>query len=127
MSDDYLNQILAKLKEDKVLDSTVEYLYMLKMVRDIWLNDELVKDIGSLMDSILALVPVIEKLSELLSNPEVQKVINALASEETIKAIQNPEKVGLTRLMTELRNEDFQRGLGVLVSLIKTIGKATRQ
>ena len=127
MSDEYLNQILAKLKEDKVLDSTVEYLYMLKMVRDIWLNDELVKEIGSLMNSILALVPVIEKLSELLSSPEVQKVINALVSEETVRAIQNPEKVGLTRLMTELRNEDFQRGLGVLVSLIKTIGKATRE
>ena len=127
MSDDYLNQILAKLKEDKVLDSAVEYLYMLKMVRDIWLNDELVKEIGSLMNSILALVPVIEKLSELLSSPEVQKVINALSSEETVKAIQNPEKVGLTKLMTELRNEDFQRGLGVLVSLIKAIGKATRE
>ena len=127
MSDDYLNQILTKLKEDKVLDSTVEYLYMLKMVRDIWLNDELVKEIGSLMNSILALIPIIEKLSEFLSSPEVQKVINALASEETVKVIQNPEKVGLTKLMTELRNEDFQRGLGVLVSLIKAIGKATRE
>lgn len=126
MSDEYLNQIITKLKEDKVIDSTVEYLYILKMVRDIWLNDEVIKDLGSLLNSILALVSIIEKLSEFLSDPEVVKIINTIASEDTIKIIQNPEKMSLTKLLSEMRNENFQRGLGVLVKIIEKIGEATK-
>ncbi|MUM65016.1 DUF1641 domain-containing protein [Acidianus infernus] len=125
MSDEYLNQIITKLKEDKVIDSIVEYLYILKMVRDIWLNDEVIKDLGSLLNSILALVPIIEKLSEFLSDPEVVKIINTIASEDTIKIIQNPEKMSLTKLLSEMRNENFQRGLGLLVKIIEKIGEAT--
>ncbi|MCY0883083.1 MAG: DUF1641 domain-containing protein, partial [Acidianus infernus] len=106
--------------------SIVEYLYILKMVRDIWLSDEVIKDLGSLLNSILALVPIIEKLSEFLSDPEVVKIINTIASEDTIKIIQNPEKMSLTKLLSEMRNENFQRGLGVLVKIIEKIGEATK-
>jgi uncharacterized protein YjgD (DUF1641 family) len=126
MSDAYLNQIITKLKEDKVIDSTVEYLYILKMIRDIWLNDEVIKELGSLLNSILALVPIIEKLSEFLSDPEVVKIINTITSEDTIKIIQNPEKMGLTKLLSEMRNENFQRGLGILIKIIEKIGEATK-
>jgi len=126
MSDAYLEQIITKLKEDKVIDSTVEYLYILKMIRDIWLNDEVIKDLGSLLNSILALVPIVEKLSEFLSDPEVVKIINTIASEDTIKIIQNPEKMGLTKLLSEMRNENFQRGLGILIKIIEKIGEATK-
>jgi uncharacterized protein YjgD (DUF1641 family) len=126
MSDAYLDQIITKLKEDKVIDSTVEYLYILKMVRDIWLNDEVIKDLGSLLNSILALVPILEKLSEFLSDPEVVKIINTITSEETIKIIQNPEKMGMTKLLSEMRNENFQRGLGILIKIIEKIGEATK-
>jgi uncharacterized protein YjgD (DUF1641 family) len=126
MSDAYLDQIIAKLKEDKVIDSTVEYLYLLKMIRDIWLNDEVIKDLGSLLNSILALVPIIEKLSEFLSDPEVVKIINTITSEDTIKIIQNPEKMGMTKLLSEMRNENFQRGLGILIKIIEKIGEATK-
>lgn len=126
MPDAYLDQIITKLKEDKVIDSTVEYLYILKMIRDIWLNDEVIKELGSLLNSILALVPIIEKLSEFLSDPEVVKIINTIASEDTIKIIQNPEKMGLTKLLLEMKNENFQRGLGILIKIIEKIGEATK-
>ncbi|PVU68037.1 hypothetical protein DDW01_01255 [Sulfolobus sp. SCGC AB-777_G05] len=126
MSDAYLEQIITKLKEDKVIDSTVEYLYILKMIRDIWLNDEVIKELGSLLNSILALVPIVEKLSEFLSDPEIVKIIDAITSEDTIKIIQNPEKMGLTRLLSEMRNENFQRGLGILIKIIEKIGEATK-
>jgi uncharacterized protein YjgD (DUF1641 family) len=126
MPDAYLDQIITKLKEDKVIDSTVEYLYILKMIRDIWLNDEVIKELGSLLNSILALVPIIEKLSEFLSDPEVVKIINTIASEDTIKIIQNPEKMGMTKLLSEMRNENFQRGLGILIKIIEKIGEATK-
>ncbi|AEE93121.1 hypothetical protein Ahos_0229 [Acidianus hospitalis W1] len=126
MSDAYLDQIITKLKEDKVIDSTVEYLYILKMIRDIWLNDEVIKDLGSLLNSILALVPIIEKLSEFLSDPEIVKIINTITSEDTIKIIQNPEKMGMTKLLSEMRNENFQRGLGILIKIIEKIGEATK-
>ena len=126
MPDAYLDQIITKLKEDKVIDSTVEYLYILKMIRDIWLNDEVIKDLGSLLNSILALVPIVEKLSEFLSDPEIVKIINAITSEDTIKIIQNPEKMGMTKLLSEMRNENFQRGLGILIKIIEKIGEATK-
>ncbi|WP_269077259.1 hypothetical protein [Saccharolobus islandicus] len=33
------------------------------MIKDIWLNDEVIKDIGSLIDSILTLVPILQNIS----------------------------------------------------------------
>jgi uncharacterized protein YjgD (DUF1641 family) len=124
MAERDLAQLLEQLERDKVLDSAVEFLYILKMVRDIWLNDEMVKSLGTLIDSLASLVPVLEKLAKFLSDPEVMRIINALASEETLKELQNPEKVTLTKLLTEMRSEEFQRGLGVVVTLIKKVGEA---
>ncbi|BDB99559.1 DUF1641 domain-containing protein [Saccharolobus caldissimus] len=121
-----LNEIVKNLEEDKVIESLAEYAYILKMIKDIWLNDEVIKDIGSLIDSILTLVPILQKLSQFLSDPTVSKVIETITSEETIKIIQNPEKMSLGKLILEFRNENFQRGLGMIIKLIEKIGEISK-
>jgi len=121
-----LNEIVKNLEEDKVIESLVEYAYILKMIKDIWLNDEVIKDIGSLIDSILTLVPILQKLSQFLSDPTVSKVIETITSEEAIKIIQNPEKMSLGKLILEFRNENFQRGLGIIIKLIEKIGEISK-
>ena len=120
-----LNKILIQLKEDKVIDSLVEYAYILKMVREIWLNDEIIKSIGTLLDSLLSLVPVIERISNVLNDPNFRKVIDVLTSEDVVKIIQNPEKMTFTKLLKEMGDEKFQKGLGIIVKLIEKIGEAT--
>ncbi|MDT7861954.1 MAG: DUF1641 domain-containing protein [Saccharolobus sp.] len=121
-----LNEIVKNLEEDKVIESLAEYAYILKMIKDIWLNDEVIKDIGSLIDSILTLVPILQKLSQFLSDPTVSKVIETITSEEAIKIIQNPEKMSLGKLILEFRNENFQRGLGIIIKLIEKIGEISK-
>ncbi len=121
-----LNEIVKNLEEDKVIESLAEYAYILKMIKDIWLNDEVIKDIGSLIDSILTLVPILQKLSQFFSDPTVSKVIETITSEEAIKIIQNPEKMSLGKLILEFRNENFQRGLGIIIKLIEKIGEISK-
>lgn len=121
-----MNRIIKLLEEDKVIDTLVEYAYILKMIKEIWLNDEIVKSLGTLMNSILSLVPILEKFADLLNDPNVRKVIDVITSEEVVKIIQNPEKMTLTKLLSEMGNENFQRGLGIIIKIIEKIGEKTK-
>ncbi|RLI05284.1 hypothetical protein DRO26_02670 [Candidatus Bathyarchaeota archaeon] len=50
----------------------------------------------------------------------------ALQEPSLDKAILNPPKVGLLGLLSALRDEEIQRGLGILVELLKALGKASK-
>jgi len=50
----------------------------------------------------------------------------ALQEPSLDKAILNPPKVGLLGLLSALRDEETQRGLGILVELLKALGKASK-
>jgi len=121
-----MNRIIKLLEEDKLIDTLVEYAYILKMIREIGLNDEIIKNLGTLMNSILSLVPILEKFADLLNDPNVRQVIDVITSEEVVKIIQNPERMTVTKLLSEMRNENFQRGLGIVIKIIEKIGEKTK-
>jgi len=118
-----MNRIIKLLEEDKLIDTLVEYAYILKIIREIWLNDEIVENLGTLMNSILSLVPILEKFADLLNDPNVRQVIDVITSEEVVKIIQNPERITVSKLLSEMRNENFQKGLGIVIKIIEKIGK----
>ena len=121
-----MDRIIKLLEEDKLIDTLVEYAYILKMIREIGLNDEIVKNLGTLMNSILSLVPILEKFADLLNDPNVRQVIDVITSEEVVKIIQNPERITVTKLLSEVRNENFQRGLGIIIKIVEKIGEKTK-
>jgi len=121
-----MNRIIKSLEEDKLIDTLVEYAYILKMIREIGLNDEIIRNLGTLMNSILSLVPILEKFADLLNDPNVRQVIDVITSEEVVQIIQNPERITVTKLLSEMRNENFQRGLGIIIKIIEKIGEKTK-
>lgn len=121
-----MNRIVKLLEEDKLIDTLVEYAYILKMIREIGLNDEIIRNLGTLMNSILSLVPILEKFADLLNDPNVRHVIDVITSEEVVQIIQNPERITMTKLLSETRNENFQRGLGIVIKIIEKIGEKTK-
>jgi uncharacterized protein YjgD (DUF1641 family) len=53
-------------------------------------------------------------------------MLKATASPE-VEALLNPPKVGYRALISSLRDEDMQRGLGFLLVLGKAVGKKVEQ
>jgi uncharacterized protein YjgD (DUF1641 family) len=51
----------------------------------------------------------------------------AVQDPELDKAILNPPKVGLTGVLKEMGDEDFQKGMGVMLTLVKAIGRAAEE
>jgi len=43
------------------------------------------------------------------------------------KALINPPKVGMGGMLKQTQDEDFQRGLGLMIELLKAMGRATRE
>ncbi|PVU75229.1 hypothetical protein DDW11_03570 [Sulfolobus sp. SCGC AB-777_G06] len=121
-----MNRIIKLLEEDKLIDTLVEYAYILKMIREIGLNDEIIRNLGTLMNSILSLVPILEKFADLLNDPNVRQVIDVITSEDVVKIIQNPERMTVTKLLSEMGNENFQRGLGIVIKIVEKIGEKTK-
>jgi uncharacterized protein YjgD (DUF1641 family) len=54
-------------------------------------------------------------------------MLKATASPEVEEALHNPPKVGYRALISSLRDEDMQRGLGFLLVLGKAVGKKVEQ
>ncbi|RLG40417.1 MAG: hypothetical protein DRO05_06400 [Thermoproteota archaeon] len=105
--------------EEPDLEALVEVLSIYRIIRDM-LNDQLIKDLSHVVSSLLKVINVIS------STDLVDILERAIQDPELDKALLNPPKVGLTGLLGALRDEDFQRGLGILVALLKAIGKASK-
>jgi len=84
-----------------------------------FLNDQAIEDLSALMAQILKLVNGLAS-SEL---PELFET--ALMDPELDKAFMNPPKVGVMGLLRALGDEDTQRGIGILLAIVKALGKAS--
>lgn len=67
------------------------------------------------------------------------KLINAVSSTDLVdvmerglqdpkldKALLNPPRVGISGLYKQMQDEDLQRGLGLMLELVKALGRASR-
>lgn len=113
-------QLLSKLNELGILDTVTDIL-----------EPEVIERAASLIinPSTLRIVDRIDQLTGTLGKIDydtLEKRINLL--NEALKSIpEKPKRIGLLGLLGELRDPDVQRGIGVLIELLKAIGKAAEK
>jgi Uncharacterized conserved protein len=122
----YSLEKLDDLKKSGALDSLIESAYLVKTMRDM-LTDDSVSNLAGKISALVDLLPVLPELSKTLSSDAVETMLKATASPEVEEALHNPPKVGYRALISSLRDEDMQRGLGFLLVLGKAVGKKVEQ
>jgi len=61
-----------------------------------------------------------------LSSTDLVDVLEKALQEPNLdKALINPPKVGLMGLLSALKNEEVQKGMGILIEFLKALGKAS--
>jgi uncharacterized protein YjgD (DUF1641 family) len=104
--------------EPHTVESMVELIDTFGLIMT-FLNDQAIQDLSGMMAQLL-------KLINGLTGSDIVDLLEAsLMDPEFDKALMNPPKVGFLGLMGALRDEDTQRGIGILLALVKALGKAS--
>ncbi len=118
MVGEHVEEVLALSKED--LEALSDLLGVYRMMMDM-MTDQLISEFSKIASTLFKL------LNGLVSTDLVDVLERALQDPGLDRALMNPPKVGLGGLMGAMRDEDFQRGLGVMVELLKALGRAARE
>ncbi len=97
-----------------------DLLSVYRMLMDM-MNDEMVKEMSKTVAALARL------LNGLISSDLPAVLEKALQDPKLDRVLMDPPKVGLSGLLGALRDEDFQRGLGVMVELLKALGRASKE
>ncbi|WMW21123.1 DUF1641 domain-containing protein [Methanolobus mangrovi] len=84
-----------------------------------YMNDQTAHGIAEIMATVFKLANAV------ISTDMVDVIERGLQDPELDKALINPPKVGFGGLLKQMQDEDFQKGLGVMLTLVKAIGRAT--
>jgi uncharacterized protein YjgD (DUF1641 family) len=104
--------------EPHTVESMVELIDTFGLIMT-FLNDQAIQDLSGMMAQLLKLV------NGLTGSDIVDLLEASLMDPEFDKALIDPPKVGLLGLMGALRDEDTQKGIGILLALVKALGKAS--
>jgi uncharacterized protein YjgD (DUF1641 family) len=110
-----INYVLEKVEEMRksgALDTLVNLSYALKSIKDM-LTDEAVTNLATTLSLVLEFLPKAIDFLDAFS-----PVIEGFS-----EASKNPENATLGSLISAFRDPEFQRGMGVIISVIKNIGK----
>lgn len=117
---------MIKLNEKKTLDldentyeTLVELLNSVKIIQD-YLNDQVIQDSSKHLSAVFKL------LNSISSTDFVDIIERSLQDPQLDKALLHPPKAGLGGLLKATRDENFQRGLGLLIKLLTALGKASK-
>ncbi|MDK2464572.1 MAG: DUF1641 domain-containing protein [Candidatus Korarchaeota archaeon] len=111
------SEALALSKED--LEALSDLLSVYRMMTDM-MTDQLVSELSKVASALFKL------LDGIVSTDLVDVLERALQDPHLDKALVDPPRVGLGGLMAAMRDEDFQRGLGLMVELLKAVGRAAK-
>ncbi|MBC7085242.1 MAG: DUF1641 domain-containing protein [Methanomethylovorans sp.] len=84
-----------------------------------YINDETAHGIARLLSAVLKITNTI------ISTDFVDVVERGFQDPELDKALINPPKIGIGSLLKQTQDEDFQKGMGLMIELIKALGRAT--
>ena len=104
--------------EEATINALTDLLNTVGILQD-YLNDQVVQDLSKISS------PVFKLISAISATDLVDIIERALQDPGLDKALLNPPKVGLVRLLGALGNEDVQRGIGIMIELLRAIGKAS--
>lgn len=108
---------LEKLDEESV-EQLVDLLGTVQMMKG-YLTDQTVADLARILTSMLKVVNAI-------SNSDLIDVIEKAMQDPGLdKALLNPPKIGLLGLLGALRDPEVQKGLGIVITLVKALGRAS--
>ncbi|WP_298684256.1 DUF1641 domain-containing protein [uncultured Methanomethylovorans sp.] len=85
-----------------------------------YINDETAHGIARLISTVLKITNTI------MSTDLVDVMERGLQDSALDKALLDPPKIGLAGLLKQTQDEDFQKGMGIMVELIKSLGRATK-
>ena len=104
--------------EPHTMESMVEIIDTFGLIMT-FLNDQAIQDLSGVMSQLLKLV------NGLAGSDIVDLLEAALLDPEFDKALINPPKIGMFGLIGALGDADTQRGIGILLALVKALGKAS--
>ncbi len=113
-----MSEELAKLSKEDV-EALSDLLNSYRMLMDM-MNDQMIEELSKTMSVLMKL------LNGIVSTDLPDILERALQDPELDKALLDPPKAGLSSLLGALRDEDFQRGLGVMIELLKALGRAAK-
>lgn len=109
----------VELEVDKSTYNTlIELLNSTKIIQD-YLNDQVIQDLSKHLGSLFKLLNIISStdliniLERGLQDPQLDKAL-----------LDSNNKVGILGLLKALGDDDFQRGLGLMVNLLTALGRA---
>ncbi len=111
-------KVLSLSEED--LNTLSDMLTMYRLLMDM-MNDQVIEELSKQISALMRL------MNGLISSDLPSIVERAMQDPELDKALLDPPKVGLSGLLGALRDEDFQRGLGIAVELLKALGRASKE
>ena len=86
-----------------------------------YVNDQVLKDVSGIVSSVF-------KLVNAMSSTDLIGVLErAVQDPQLDKALLDPPQIGPLSLLGALRDEDVQRGIGILMELLKAFGQAARE
>ena len=103
--------------EPHTVESMVELIDTFGLIMT-FLNDQAIQDLSGTLAQVLKLV------NGLAGSGVPELLEGALLDSELDKALLDPPKIGLLGVMSALRDEDTQRGIGILLTIVKALGKA---
>ena len=104
--------------EPQTVESLVDLVDSIEFIRSFF-NDQVIRDVSGIMSSVLKLVNAIS------STDLVDVLERGLQDPELDRALMDPPKIGFWGLLSALGNDDAQRGLGIVLELLKAIGRAS--
>lgn len=104
--------------DESTFNTLIELLNSTKIIQD-YLNDQVIQDVSKHLGSLL-------KLLNIISSTDLINIIERGLQDPDLdrELLQSNNKVGIVGLLKAMGEDDFQRGLGLMVSLLKAIGRA---
>ena len=99
----------------------ISELGVLIQMMEAYINDQMIQDVGQTVASVL-------KLVDMVASTDLIDVLNrAMQDPELDKALLNPPHMTLGDLMKLRKDQDVMTGLGIMVALLRAVGKSSKQ
>jgi len=110
-------QIISKL-DDRSQEELADLLSLVALLRG-YLNDHVIKDLAKPVASL-------SQLAAALAGTDLVNVLEkALQDPDLDRALLEPPKVGSMGLIRAMGDADVQRGMGIILQLLRSMGKAS--
>jgi len=108
---------LAELVDSGALETIVNLIYMVHLSKKI-VSDEMVSGTANIVNNLL-------EISSKLTMPAMRNLISAVLDHqiEMEEEIKNTKITGFWSLMRALKDKDVQRGLSIVIAILKILGR----